>query len=33
VYLALRDLKPELIMDEALRQQALVPIERMLALS
>ena len=33
VYLALRDLKPELVMDETLRQQALVPIERMLALS
>lgn len=33
VYLALRDLQPELIMDETLRQQALVPIERMLALS
>jgi len=33
VYLALRDLQPELVMDETLRQQALVPIERMLALS
>src|SRR5688572_16709584 len=33
VYLALRDLKPELTMDETLRQRALVPIERMLALS
>jgi quinolinate synthase len=33
VYLALRDLKPELIMDETLRQRALLPIERMLALS
>ena len=33
VYLALRDLQPELLMDETLRQQALVPIERMLALS
>ncbi len=33
VYLALRDLKPELTMDEELRQRALVPIERMLALS
>ena len=33
VYLALRDLSPELVMDEALRQRALVPIERMLALS
>ena len=33
VYLALRDLSPELVMDEELRQRALVPIERMLALS
>ena len=33
VYLALRDLKPELVMDEALRRRALIPIERMLALS
>lgn len=33
VYLALRDMKPELIMDESLRQRALLPIERMLALS
>lgn len=33
VYLALRDMQPELVMDEALRRQALVPIERMLALS
>ncbi|HEU5074693.1 MAG TPA: quinolinate synthase NadA [Polyangiaceae bacterium] len=33
VYLALRDLEPELIMDETLRLRALVPIERMLALS
>jgi quinolinate synthase len=33
VYLALRDLSPELVMDETLRQRALVPIERMLALS
>ncbi|MDX2053449.1 MAG: quinolinate synthase NadA [Polyangiaceae bacterium] len=33
VYLALRDLKPELKMDEGLRQRALLPIERMLALS
>jgi quinolinate synthase len=33
VYLALRDLQPELVMDENLRQRALVPIERMLALS
>jgi quinolinate synthase len=33
VYLALRDLQPELVMDEELRRRALVPIERMLALS
>lgn len=33
VYLALRDLEPRLEMDETLRQRALVPIERMLALS
>lgn len=33
VYLALRDLQPELVMAEALRSRALVPIERMLALS
>jgi quinolinate synthase len=33
VYLALRDLKPRLEMDEDLRQRALVPMERMLALS
>jgi quinolinate synthase len=33
VYLALRDLQPELLMDEALRRRALLPIERMLALS
>ncbi len=33
VYLALRDLEPRLEMDEALRRRALVPIERMLALS
>lgn len=33
VYRALRDLRPELIMDEELRQRALLPIERMLALS
>lgn len=33
VYLALRDLSPELTMDATLRQRALVPIERMLALS
>jgi quinolinate synthase len=33
VYLALRDLEPRLEMDEDLRRRALVPIERMLALS
>jgi quinolinate synthase len=33
LYLALRDLQPRLEMDEDLRKRALVPIERMLALS
>jgi quinolinate synthase len=33
LYLALRDLAPRLEMDEELRKRALVPIERMLALS
>jgi quinolinate synthase len=33
VYLALRDLEPRLEMDEELRRKALIPIERMLALS
>jgi len=33
VYLSLRDLEPRLEMDEELRKRALVPIERMLALS
>jgi len=33
VYLALRDLEPRLEMDEDLRRRALIPIERMLALS
>ncbi len=33
VYLALRDLTPELVMDEAARKAALRPIERMLELS
>lgn len=33
LYLALRDLQPRLEMDEELRKRALVPIERMLALS
>ncbi|HEX9009603.1 MAG TPA: quinolinate synthase NadA [Holophagaceae bacterium] len=32
LYLALRDLKPEIHLDEALRQRALKPLERMLAL-
>jgi quinolinate synthase len=33
VYLSLRDMEPRLEMDEELRRRALVPIERMLALS
>lgn len=33
IYLALRDLKPELHLDEDLRLRALAPLERMLALS
>ena len=33
IYLALRDNRPELVMDEALRQAARLPIERMLELS
>jgi quinolinate synthase len=32
LYLALRDLRPEITLDEDLRRRALVPIERMLAL-
>ncbi len=32
LYLALRDLKPEITLDESLRAQALKPLERMLAL-
>jgi len=32
IYLALRDMKPEIVMDEALRQRALKPLERMLSL-
>jgi len=32
LYLCLRDLKPEITMDENLRVQALKPLERMLAL-
>ena len=32
IYLALRDMKPELIMDETLRQEALVPLQRMMDL-
>lgn len=33
IYLALRDMKPELVMDEALRKGALVPLERMMNLN
>jgi quinolinate synthase len=33
IYLALRDLQPELILDEQLREQARIPMERMLELS
>ena len=33
IYLALRDLKPEIVMDEALRQKALKPLKRMLSLN
>ena len=33
IYLALRDLKPRIEMPEALRQRALLPLERMLAIS
>jgi quinolinate synthase len=33
IYLALRDLTPELLMDETLRERARLPIDRMLALS
>jgi len=32
IYLALRDLKPEIVLDEALRQRALKPLEAMLSL-
>jgi quinolinate synthase len=32
VYLALRDMQPELQLDEALRQRAKLPIDRMLDL-
>ncbi len=32
LYLALRDLRPEITLDEELRRRALVPVERMLAL-
>ena len=32
LYLALRDLQPEILLDEQLRQRALQPVERMLAL-
>jgi quinolinate synthase len=33
LYLCLRDLQPEILLDEGLRVQALKPLERMLALS
>jgi quinolinate synthase len=33
LYLCLRDRTPEITLDEGLRQRALVPVERMLALS
>jgi quinolinate synthase len=33
IYLCLRDLRPEIVLDEELRKKALVPLERMLALS
>jgi quinolinate synthase len=32
LYLCLRDLKPEIRLDETIRRQALKPLERMLAL-
>jgi quinolinate synthase len=32
LYLSLRDLKPEIHLEEGLRQRALAPLERMLAL-
>jgi quinolinate synthase len=32
LYLALRDLQPEITLDESLRQRALAPVQRMLAL-
>ena len=32
IYLALRDLSPRIELDEELRQRALVPIERMVAI-
>jgi quinolinate synthase len=32
IYLALRDMRPEIVMGEALRQSALAPLEKMLAL-
>jgi quinolinate synthase len=33
IYLALRDLKPRIEMEEGLRRRALLPLERMLAIS
>ena len=32
LYLCLRDLKPEILLDEGIRVRALKPLERMLAL-
>ena len=33
IYLALRDLKPQIDMDEELRERARLPLDRMLAIS
>ena len=33
LYLCLRDEQPEIVVDEAIRQRAVKPIERMLAMS
>jgi quinolinate synthase len=33
IYLALRDLQPRIEMDEALRERARLPLDRMLAIS
>jgi quinolinate synthase len=32
IYLALRDMKPRIVLDEALRKRALAPLEKMLSL-